>query len=60
MSAKYILKKIKDPDNPEHDITNVSIEFETCELSKVLECMEDFLRASGYTIKGNLIIEDEE
>lgn len=59
MAAKYILKKLKDPDN-HFDTTDVIIRIETESLSDVVQGMEEFIRACGFCPEGTLDFVGEE
>jgi len=53
----YKFIKTKDPKN-NFDITNVEIssDFNDLTLDQILETMEDFLKACGFSFDGNLAI----
>ncbi len=60
MASKFVLKKLKDPDN-KFDNTDVVIRIEAETLSELLEGMEDFIRGCGFHLDGTLdIISNEE
>lgn len=57
--TKYKFIKYKDKHN-EFDTTNVLIQTETVILDDLLESFKEFLLASGYSIKGDIEIVDNE
>ena len=59
MAAKYILKKLKDPDN-QFDVSDVVVRIETETLEDILQGMSEFIRACGFYVDGELdFVEDE-
>ena len=57
---RYIFKKEKDLDN-KFDTTAVEITVDTESLPNILMAFEEFLKGSGFSIRGTLeIVEDEE
>ena len=57
--AKYILQKIKDPDN-KFDIADIVHTIETESLDELLEAIADYLRACSFSVDGNLEIVKED
>jgi hypothetical protein len=57
--ARYTFIKEKDFKNV-FDSTKVTVEIDCVSLNEVLEAFEDFLKGSGFILKGKVeIIEDE-
>jgi len=55
----YKFIKLKDPVN-HFDKSDVMIKLETEDLDDLLETFAEFLKACGYTVDGELIIEESE
>lgn len=55
--AKYVFKKIKDETN-QYDVSDVTFEVDTVGLPELLEEFKNFLLASGFVIRGDLMIEE--
>lgn len=55
----YKFVKLKDKNN-EYDNIKIKMSVETDTLSDLLEAFSDFLKASGFNFKGEVIIYDEE
>lgn len=55
---KFTFTKTKDPEN-EFDISNVTMEIEAENLRDILEYFQDFLKACGFHMKGDIGVIDE-
>lgn len=55
----YIFTKLKDQSN-DFDKTKVIIECETEDKQDLLECFKEFLVACGYTVKGEIVENNDE
>lgn len=53
--SKYKFIKYQDPQNP-YDTTKVVLSSDTVCIDTLLGDIEDFLRACGFTVKGDLVI----